>query len=207
MLPKRKLIENYIVQIDKPFCIKEICQITGVPYSTVSENVLKFKRQGRIIVIYGSNTPRFYRYVRNSKASQRIEPLSFTPQIDKLRIIYDKIGLFHRVADVVNTLSFSETTVWRYVKILLHDDCIMKHRGRYYLMVFKPSGKSFDEYPRMNKHFKRPALIRDLEQICRKGDFEVPNIDNLTNVEIIKLSESLQIQTTILLINRREREN
>ena len=126
MLPKRKLIENYIVQIDKPFCIREICQITGVHYSTVSENVLKFKKQGRIVVINGSNTPRFYRYVRNSKAAQKTEPLSFTPQIDKLRIIYDKIGLFHRVADVVNTLSFSETTVWRYVKILLHDDCIMK---------------------------------------------------------------------------------
>ena len=83
----------------------------------------------------------------------------------------------------------------------------MKHRGRYYLRVFKPSGRSFDEYPRMNKHFKRPALIRDLVQICKKGDFEVPNLDNMTNVEIIKLSERRQIQATILLINRREREN
>ena len=112
------------------------------------------------------------------------------------------IGLLHRVADVVNTLSFSESTVWRYIKILLHDECIMKHRGRYYLRVFKPSGRSFDEYLRINKHFKRPALVRDLKQICKKGNFDVPNVDNITNVEIIKLSEKRQIQTTILLINR-----
>ncbi len=81
----------------------------------------------------------------------------------------------------------------------------MKHRGRYYLRLFKPSGRSFDEYPQMNKHFRRPALIRDLVQICKKGNFEVPNIDNLTNAEIIKLSERRQIQTTILLINIREK--
>lgn len=205
MLSKRKLIENYIVQIDRPFCIREISQITGVPYSTVSENVSKFKEQGRIVVINGLNTPRFYRYVRNSKASQKAEPLNFTPQIEKLRIIYDKIGLLHRVAAVVNTLSLSESTVWRYIKILLHDGCIMKNRGRYYQKVFKPSGRSFDEYPRIDKHFKRPALIRELEQICKIGNFETPNIENLTNVEIIKLSEKRQIQTTILLINRRER--
>ncbi|MCK5051113.1 MAG: hypothetical protein KAS53_05210 [Candidatus Cloacimonetes bacterium] len=207
MLPKRKLIENYIVQIDRPFCIREISQITGVPYSTVSENVSKFNEQGRIIVIHDSNTPRFYRYVRNSKATKKTNPLNFTPQIEKLRIIYDKIGLLHRVADVVNTLSFSESTVWRYIKILLHDECIRKHRGRYYQKVFKPSGRSFDEYPRIIKHSKRPAIIRDLEQICYKGNFEVPNVDDLTNVEIINLSERRQIQTTILLINRRENYN
>ena len=59
----------------------------------------------------------------------------------------------------------------------------------------------------MNKHFRRPALIRDLVQICKKGGFEVPNIDNMTNAEIIKLSERRQIQTTVLLINRRENQN
>ncbi|MCK5051097.1 MAG: hypothetical protein KAS53_05130 [Candidatus Cloacimonetes bacterium] len=204
---KRRLIENYIVQIDKPFCIREISLITGIAYSTVSNNVSKFKEQGKIIIINGSKTPRFYRYIRNSKASQKAEPLSFTPQINKLKIIYDKISIFHRVADVVNSLSFSESTVWRYVKILLHDDCIEKHRGRYYQRELKLSGRSFDEYPRINKHFKRPALISDLEQICNKGNFEIPNTNNMTNAEIIKLSERSQIQATILLINRRERGN
>ncbi len=207
MLSKRKLIENYIVQIDRPFCIREISQITGVPYSTVSENVSKFKEQGRIVLINGLSTPRFYRYIRNSKAAKKTKPLSFTPQLDKLKIIYDKIGLLHRVADVVKTLSFSESTVWRYIKILLYDGCIMKHRGKYFQREFKPSGRSFDEYPRINKHFKRPALISDLEQICKKGNFEVPNIDNIANAEIIKLSDRYQIQTTILLINRRENYN
>lgn len=203
-LTKRRLIENYIVQIDKPFCIREISQIIGIAYSTVSENVSKFKEQGKIVIINGSKTPRFYRYVRNSKASQKAVPLSFTPQLDKLKIIYDKIGFANRVADIVKALPYSESTIWRYIKILLYDGCIMKHRGRYYQREFKPSGRSFDEYPRIDKHFKRPVLIRDLVQICKKGNFEVPNADNLTNDAIIKLSDKYQIHVTISLINSRE---
>ncbi|MDA3813180.1 MAG: hypothetical protein PF570_02890, partial [Candidatus Cloacimonetes bacterium] len=110
--------------------------------------------------------------------------------------------LISRVADIANTLPFSESTIWRYIKILLHDGCIRRNRGRYFQRVFKPSGKPYDEYPRINKHFKRPALIRDLVQTCKKGNFIVPTIDKLSNTEIIKLSERFQIQVTILLINR-----
>ena len=52
--------------------------------------------------------------------------------------------------------------------LIVHYSCTMKHKERYYLKEFKPSGKSFDEYPRINKHFKRPTLIRKLEIVCQE---------------------------------------
>ncbi len=206
-MSKRQLIENYIVQIDKPFSAKEISTITGVPYSTVSENITRFKKQGRIKPINGSKTPRFFRYIRNSKSAKQIEPLSFTPELDKLRIIYDKIELHPRIADLVKTVTFSQTTVWRYIKILLNDNCIMKHKGRYYQRVFNPTGKTFDQYPRMSRNYKRPELIHDLEKICLKGNFDLPDVKDFTNAEIIKLSEEYQVKITIELINKGESSN
>jgi len=197
MHSSRKLVENYIIQIDKPFSKQEISQVTGVPYSSVSDIVSKLKKQNRINALQGLHNPKFYRYIRNSKEKKKKEPLNFTPDIKKLRIIYDKIGIHSRVADVVKILPYSETTIWRYVKILLHDKCIEKQKSRYIQKVFKPSGRSFSEYPMINKHYKRPQLIRELQLICKMGNFEVPNTDDLTNIEIIKLSERKKIKFTI----------
>ncbi len=202
MLPRKKLIENFIVQIDRPFCIREISQVTGVPYSSVSDIVSKLKKQNRINALQGLHNPKFYRYIRNSKEKKKKEPLNFTPDINKLRIIYDKIGTYPRIADVVNVLPYSEATIWRYIRILLHDKCIEKQKSRYKQRVFKPSGRSYSEYPMINKHYKRPRLIKELERICKIGDFKVPYSNNLSNSDLIKISEKYLIKLTILLINR-----
>ncbi len=57
----------------------------------------------------------------------------------------------------------------------------------------------------MNKHFRRSDLINNLVQICKMGNFEVPDFENMGNKELITMSDKYQIQATISLINNREK--
>jgi DNA-binding transcriptional ArsR family regulator len=69
---KKQLILNYIVQIKKPFCAKDISAATGVAYSTVTESLLKLKKAGTIKFIQGSTSPRYFRYVSNPRVVKRV---------------------------------------------------------------------------------------------------------------------------------------
>jgi biotin operon repressor len=200
MLKSSKLIENYIVQIDKPFCIREISEVTGVPNTTVFNHIQQFKKQGRIVLINGIQSPKFYRYVRNSKATKTNPVLSFQPDMVKLKKIYDLIGKYPRVADLCKVLPYSETTIWRYVKVLMYDRCIIRYKGIYFQLGFKPSGKTFDQYPVIIKKYKRPELLNELKQICFRINKKMPDVSSFTNHDIIDLIESYYVKATIQIL-------
>ena len=206
MHPKRKLIESYIFQIDKPFSVTEVSNVTGVASSTVSENVHKMLNEGRITLIKGSRSPQLYRYVRPTKYKQETKSnlLKFTPDLDKLKEIYDLIEKYPRVYDICEVVPYSESTVRRYVKVLMYDSCIVKNNGKYLQYKFEPSGKTFDQYPVIQKHFKRPELISELKQICFRVNKDMPDVSGLKNHEITDLIESFYVIATIQIITKGE---
>jgi Fe2+ or Zn2+ uptake regulation protein len=205
MLNNYQLIENFIVQIDRPFCIKEISDITAIPETTVWKYVHKFLEQRRIVLINGVNSPKYYRYVRKTESVCKKNSLKFSPDKNKLKIIYETIGTHPRIEDVVKSVPFSKTTVWRYVKVLLNDDCVKRFKGKYYQKEFKPSCKTFDMYPKIKKHTRKPELIKELHNICNKYGFECPDVKNFKNSNIEKLIRNYRIKSTINIIIKGEK--
>jgi hypothetical protein len=89
---QRQLIENYIVQINKPFCAKDISNVTGVPYSTVAHNLVTIRKEGIIKPISGNKIPRYYRYVRKKNAFKKTSPARIIPKSVDRKNIFGSIG-------------------------------------------------------------------------------------------------------------------
>ena len=80
-----RLVENYIFQIDRIFCSKDIRFATGIPYNSVFNNIRRLKKEGKIIPISGHQYPTFYRYVGRSGMKEKKKE-----QIKRLIIIVNR---------------------------------------------------------------------------------------------------------------------
>ncbi|MCD4828203.1 MAG: hypothetical protein K8R90_02070 [Candidatus Cloacimonetes bacterium] len=180
-IPAKRVIRNFIEYNRRPFNARDIVRDTGIKHKTVRNILPQLVQEGHIKVILREKRGNIYIKPPPDEEAPTVKQHDWKPKIEKLRLIYDLIQDYPCSDEIQAQSGFSRETIYRYLRILVADDCIGSQGCCYKQISFQPKLKPYSHYTGYSlkrKYDKKKWLLREIADFSRKLNQTPPTISS-----------------------------
>ena len=145
-IPAKRVIDRFVEYHKRPFTVKDVANDTGLHPKTVRNLLPQLVKEERIRVML--REPNGIIYGKNSIIQSTGIKYDWRPKLHILRHIYQLVEQYHHSEMVVKQSTVSRETVYRYLRVLRAEGCIVKDQRTKEIrpVEFNPAIRWFSEY-------------------------------------------------------------
>ncbi len=147
-IPAKRVIDRFVEYHKRPFTVKDVANDTGLHTKTVRNLLPQLVREGRIKLLLKEKDGNIYSRIvsLNDRASR--PQFDWRPKLRILRQVYRLVERHGYSEKVARRSHLSRETVFRYLRILRAEGCIVKDpaTGMNRAVKFNPVVRWYSEY-------------------------------------------------------------
>ena len=198
MTGKEKMV-NFCYQIDRPFTTQEACEKCEVNYNTGKKHLRALREAGKIRIMRKKGNANLLIWCE--KPEEIKETPDWVPRTNKLHKIITvmKIGKKQKISDIISRVTFSESTLRRYLRILHGLGVVSRDKNYRYTLTGKQLPVRVNSYIRErvlfgSSHNRGEIDNSDVTKLlnsCKEGRSTCELLDIGIRIEVIAKAASI----------------